>query len=46
MSKKLKLTHEAMRDFFSSLNTMLHAGYPLTDSVLLLSEEENDRRVK
>lgn len=45
MSKKLKLTHEALRDFFSSLHTMLHAGHPLSDCVLLLAEEEKDRRV-
>ena len=45
MFKKPKLTHETLRDFFSSLHTMLHAGHPLTDCVLLIAEEEKDRRV-
>ena len=46
MSKTPKLSCEALRDFFSVLGTMLHAGYPLSDCVLLISEEEKDSRIK
>lgn len=45
MAKTPKLSHEALSDFFSALSSMLHAGYPLSDCVLLISEEEKDRRI-
>jgi len=45
MSKMPKLSHEALRDFFSSMGSMLHAGYPLSDCVLLISEEEKDSHI-
>lgn len=44
MPRTKRLSHEALRDFFYGIHTMFKAGYPISDCVSLLAEEEPDRR--
>lgn len=41
-----RLSHEVLRDFFHGIHTMFKAGYPISDCVSLMAEEETDRRTK
>lgn len=40
------MTHETLRDFFYGIHTMFKAGYPISDCVALMAEEEKDNRLK
>lgn len=46
MSRTTQLPHEVLRDFFYGIHTMFKAGYPISDCVSLVAEEEPDRKTK
>ena len=46
MSRIPRLSHEVLRDFFYGIHTMFKAGYPISDCVSLMAEEESDSKTK
>ena len=45
MPRTTQLSHEVLRDFFYGIHTMFKAGYPLSDCISILAEEETDRKI-
>lgn len=46
MSRTPHLSHEILREFFDGVLTVFKAGYPISDCVSLMAEEESDRNIK
>jgi len=46
MSKPRRLTDEALYEFFYGIHTMFKSGYPLSDCISLMAEEESSRKSK